>query len=103
MEQQHQIGDSFNERNRFFGDSRKRKHVADMEALHNNEEIKAVKQVLLDKRTHQKSPCLVAKRKRRTETTQAQRDELLDLPELQGYRPWRAILKEEMRFQHASL
>lgn len=46
MEQQHQIAAAFEARSRYNGQTKRRKHAADMEAVRNNEEIKAVQERL---------------------------------------------------------
>ena len=96
MEQQHQIGDSFNARNRIRGHSIKRRKMADMEALRNDETIKSVGEEVL-KKARYNSTKRRAKREVLKDKTKAERVDLLSLEELEGYRAWKDILKDEMR------
>ena len=97
MEQQHQLSAVFESRGRCHGDIKKRKLQADLEALRNDDEIKAVGREILEKNRYKKSVASRTRELKQTELTAQERDSLLLLDDLTGYRSWKAVLKDNMR------
>lgn len=97
MEKQHQFAAAFDASSRVHGHTRKRKLEADLGAIRNNDEIKAVKEDILERNRCKKVHVSAAQKVRLSDLTERERDETLAMEELAGYRSWKAILKDNMR------
>ena len=95
MEQHHQVARSFNASFGGYSQGKKRKFNADMEGIRNDDKINEAKKEILGS-WRQKKRRRVEEQQVRMENTEKERDYVLELDELDGYRSWIDILKASM-------